>query len=55
MSARGETITFCATSLGRNNYLQSATGIFGGDFNWSTGTYRPVNVDYDQASNNQET
>ena len=30
MSVCGETINFYATSLGRNNFLQVATGLFGG-------------------------
>ena len=46
MSTCGETISFCATSVGRNTFLQISTGVFGGDPSWGIGTYTPVNENY---------
>ena len=46
MSACGETINFYATSLGRNNFLHVATGVFGGDPSWGIGTYQPMSDQY---------
>ena len=43
---RGESISFCVTSLGRNPFLQVATGLFGGDPSWGIGSYTPDNDDY---------
>jgi hypothetical protein len=42
----GESIVFCTASMGRNTYLQPATGLFGGDF-LSIGTYRTQNAEYE--------
>ena len=43
---RGETVSFCTTSLGRNHFLQVATGLFGGDPSWGIGTYTPMSEYY---------
>lgn len=46
MSTRGETITFCVTSLGRNCFLQVPTGLFGGDLTGGIGSYDPASETY---------
>jgi hypothetical protein len=52
---RGETISFCATSLGRNCFLQVATGLFGGDPSWGIGTYVPTSEYYRNSSSYRAT
>ena len=46
MSTRGESISFCATSIGRNSFIQVATGLFGGDPSWGVGAYMPTSASY---------
>ena len=45
-STRGESISFCATSIGRNSFIQVATGLFGGDPSWGVGAYMPTSASY---------
>lgn len=45
MASTRDSINFCVASVGRNRFLQRATGLFGGD-EWALGTYTAVDDHY---------
>ena len=51
----GETITFCASSLGRNVFVQAATGLFGGDASWGVTSYQQYDKDYQNSASFRRT